>query len=105
MGGTTGSQRLSSLADERRFYLCSPPGDNRFANTVLPYVKNAPVYLCPSASPHLAYTYGRPTGLISPLVRLMLPWLPIPLATSTMIPVMPREEPLIFLKVAVPTPL
>jgi prepilin-type N-terminal cleavage/methylation domain-containing protein/prepilin-type processing-associated H-X9-DG protein len=36
---------------------------------VAPYIKNAAVFLCPSASPHLAYTYGRPNGLVSPLIK------------------------------------
>jgi prepilin-type N-terminal cleavage/methylation domain-containing protein/prepilin-type processing-associated H-X9-DG protein len=34
-----------------------------------PYVKNETVYSCPSASPHLTYTYWRPPGTPNPLVK------------------------------------
>jgi prepilin-type N-terminal cleavage/methylation domain-containing protein/prepilin-type processing-associated H-X9-DG protein len=36
---------------------------------VLPYVKNEAVYLCPSRSPHISYTFGRPIGLVTPLIK------------------------------------
>jgi len=36
---------------------------------VRPYVKNEAVYSCPSAATHIAYTYGRPVGYITPLVK------------------------------------
>jgi len=36
---------------------------------VAPYVKNDGVWLCASAAPHLAYTYGRPVGFPYPLVK------------------------------------
>jgi prepilin-type N-terminal cleavage/methylation domain-containing protein/prepilin-type processing-associated H-X9-DG protein len=34
-----------------------------------PYVKNDAVWLCPSRSPHIAYTFGRPRDLKTPLIK------------------------------------
>jgi prepilin-type N-terminal cleavage/methylation domain-containing protein/prepilin-type processing-associated H-X9-DG protein len=34
-----------------------------------PYIKNEPVYSCPSANPHTAYTFWRPPGTPNPLIR------------------------------------
>lgn len=34
-----------------------------------PYIKNEQVYSCPSAAPHMPYTYLRPAGTPSPLIK------------------------------------
>jgi len=36
---------------------------------VRPYVKNEAVYTCPSASPHMVWSGGRPAGAPNPLIR------------------------------------
>lgn len=36
---------------------------------VRPYIKNEQVYSCPSASPHMPYTYLRPAGSPNPLIK------------------------------------
>src|SRR5713226_3138242 len=38
-------------------------------DSIRPYVKNEAVYTCPSASPHMQETSGRPPGTPTPLIR------------------------------------
>jgi len=40
-----------------------------------PYIKNEPVYSCPSAKPHGLWTDLRPPGTPKPLVKLTLAWI------------------------------
>jgi prepilin-type N-terminal cleavage/methylation domain-containing protein/prepilin-type processing-associated H-X9-DG protein len=64
----TGSNPLGSSADGR----CGAAahcGLFWWQDLVQPYVKNAAVWLCASASPHLNYTFGRPVGYEYPLVK------------------------------------